>query len=178
MSSQDDHHNRYVLTKTTEDFLFATFYAASIGASVVALVFLLIDAVKGEPFFTPSLLGSVMFAGAEASLETPVRLDMVAYYSIVHMTGFGLIGAVLAFLVHEVELHSKHPGQFYLVFFLICEGAFLIVSRLFMPGVNEVLGFFRIFLANLFAAAAMAIFFYQSHHENAWQQFKKAANLS
>ena len=43
MAAEEDpmpeHHNEYILTKTTEDFLYDTFYSASIGASVVALFF-------------------------------------------------------------------------------------------------------------------------------------------
>lgn len=166
------------LSRTTEDFLYDSFYSASIGASAVALFFLAIDSIQGQPFFTPSLLGAVMFQGAEAASVSDVRLDMVAYYSAIHMLAFGLLGGLLAFLVHEVELHAKHPVQIFLLFFLVFEGGFLVASHLFMPGVNEVLGYFRIFLANLFAAGVMAAFLYQSHTDDAWQRFKHAANLS
>jgi len=166
------------LSRPTGDFLYDSFYSASIGAAVVALFFLVIDAVQGQPFFTPSLMGRVLFTGADASSVAGVRLDMVAYYSLVHMAAFGALGVLLAFLVHQVELHSKNPAQFFVLFFLIFEGAFLVASRLLLPGVNEVLGHFRIFLANLCAAGAMAVFLYQSHNEDAWQRFKHAAHLS
>jgi hypothetical protein len=166
------------LSRNTQDFLYDSFYSASIGASVVALFFLLIDAVQGQPFFTPSLMGAVMFRGADAANVNAVQLDMVAYYSVVHMAAFAAIGLALAFLVREVRLHAKHPAQFFVLFFLVFEAAFLVVSRLLLPGVNEALGHFRIFLANLCAAGAMAVFLYQAHTEDAWQRFKHAANLS
>lgn len=166
------------LSRTTQDFLYDSFYSAAIGASVVALFFLVIDAVQGRPFFTPSLMGTVMFTGAPADTVSAVRLDMVAWFSLVHMAAFGMLGALLAFLVHEVELHAKNPAQFFVLFLLVFEGAFLVVSHLLLPGVNAVLGHFRIFLANLCAVGAMAVFLYQAHNENAWQRFKHAANLS
>jgi len=170
--------SRSTLSRTTEDFLYDSFYSASIGASVVALFFLFIDAFEGQPFFTPSLLGAVMFTGADAAAVSEVRLDLVAYYSMVHMAAFGALGMLLAFLVHEVELHAKNPAQFFLLFFLVFEAAFLVASRLLLPGVNELLGHFRIFLANLCAVGAMGVFLYQAHNENAWQRFKHAAHLS
>ena len=166
------------LSRTTGDFLYDSFYSASIGASVVALFFLFIDAFQGQPFFTPSLMGLVMFTGADAATVSEVRLDMVAYYSMVHMVAFGALGMLLAFLVHEVEIHAKNPAQLFLLFFLVFEAAFLVASRLLLPGVNELLGHFRIFLANLCAAGAMAVFLYQAHTDNAWQRFKHAAHLS
>jgi hypothetical protein len=167
------------LSRTTEDFLYDSFYSAAIGASVVALFFLFIDAFQGQPFFTPSLLGAVMFSGVDAAAAaSEVRLDMVAYYSMIHMAAFGALGMVLAFLVHEVELHAKNPAQFFLLFFLVFEAAFLVASRLLLPGVNELLGHFRMFMANLCAVGAMAVFLYQAHNENAWQRFKHAAHLS
>lgn len=170
--------NPTTLSRNTEDFLYDSFYSASIGASVVALFFLVIDAAQGRPFFTPSLMGAVMFRGADAASVNAVQLDMVAYYSMVHMAAFAGIGLVLAFLVREVRLHAKHPAQFFVLFFLIFEGAFLVTSRLLLPGVNEALGHFRIFLANLCAAGAMGVFLYQAHTDDAWQRFKHAANLS
>lgn len=165
------------LSRSTEDFLYDSFYSASIGAAVVALFFLTIDALQGRPFFTPSLMGLVMFTGADAASVSAVRLDMVAWYSLVHVAAFAVLGVLLALLVRQVQLHARNPAQLFLLFFLVFEGVFVVASHLLLPGVGDVLGHFRIFLANLCAAGAMAVFLYQAHTEDAWQRFKHAAHL-
>ena len=152
---------------TAVDMLYDAVHAGAIGGSVVALFFLLVDAITHEPFFTPSLMGSVLFEGADAASVTGVRLDMVAYYTVVHFATFAVLGALISFLVHEVELHSRHPGELLLLGLVIFEGGFFIAARLFMPGVTSVVGPFRLFVANLLALAAMGLFFTWSHRPEA-----------
>jgi len=86
------------------------FGAGSIGGSIVALFFLAIDSVQGRPFFTPSLMGTVLFTSGSAQAVTDVRMDMVAYYTLVHFAVFGILGGAVAVLLRQVELHSKHPA--------------------------------------------------------------------
>lgn len=170
--------NQATLSRATEDFLYDAFYSAAIGASVVALYFLLVDSLQGRPFFTPALMGAVIFEGVDPANFTNVRLGLVAKFSMVHMAAFGAIGLALAFLVREVCLHAKRPAQCFVLFFLVFEGSFVVASTLLMPGVNQVLGPFRIFLANLFAAGSMAGFLYAAHHENAYRRLAHAVRPS
>ena len=51
--------------RTRADLAYESLYCAAIGGSVIALFFLVIDAVNGQPLFTPSLLGGVLFGGAD-----------------------------------------------------------------------------------------------------------------
>lgn len=160
------------LSRTTEDFLYDSFFGGAIGGSVVALFFLVVDLVGGRPLFTPSMLGSVIFAGAAPEAVTEVRLDMVAYFTLVHFAAFGVLGMGFAFLYHEVELRSRHPIEVLLLLLLIFEGASLGVALVLMPGVTEQLGAFRVFLANLLAAVAMGIFLLASHDPEAWRRLR------
>ena len=160
---------------TAVDMFYDAVHSGAIGGSVVALFFLVVDAITHEPFFTPSLMGSVLFEGADAASVTGVRLDMVAYYTVIHFATFAVLGAVISFLVHEVELHSRHPGELLLLGFLIFEGGFFIAARLFMPGVATVVGPFRLFVANLLAVAAMALFFAWSHRPDALHRIRQRA---
>jgi len=151
------------LSRTTEDFLYDAFYGGALGGSVIALFFLVVDLVEGRPLYTPSLLGSVIFAGAAPSSVTEVRLDMVAYFTLIHLLVFGVLGMLFAFLFHEVELRARRPIEVLLLFFLIFEGASLIAALVLAPGVTQQLGAFRVFLANLLAAAAMGAFLLVTH---------------
>ncbi len=145
------------------DLLFDSFYAGGIGGSVVGIFFLLVDLLDGQPFFTPSLMGSVLFLGIAAEDVAGVHLDAVAYYTIVHMVGFMGLGAAITWLVHEVELHSRHPAVVLLVLFAILEAGFLVVASLVLPGVIARVGIVPVGVANVLAAGTIALFFVWSH---------------
>ncbi len=159
------------------DFLYDAFYAGGIGGSAVALFFLAADVLDGQSLFTPSLMGSVLFLGVAAEDVTKVHLGAVAYFSIVHFAACAVVGTLVTWLVHEVELHSRHPVAVLIVLFAIIEVVFLLVASLTMPGVIARLGIVRVGIANLLAAGSMSFFFVLSHRDDAWQKIKYAVHL-
>jgi hypothetical protein len=161
--------------KTQTEFLLESLYAGVLGGSVVALFFMIADLADGQPFFTPSLIGSVLLQGASAAEVSTVHFDAVVYFSIIHIVAFTLLGGALSFLVHEIELHSRHPLVVFVVLFAVIEAAFLVVAPLAMPGVIARLGMARILSANLLAAGTMALFFLLSHRAGAWTKVKHTA---
>jgi len=163
---------------TGADLLFDSFYSGAIGGSAVALFFLVADFASGQPFFTPSLMGSVLFLGVPANAVGDVRLAAVAYYSIAHMFSFALVGTGTSWLVQQVELHSEHPFVSLLVLFAIIEVGFFAAASVVLPGVVAELGVLRVGAANLLAAASMAVFFVLSHREGAWERLKQVAHLA
>jgi hypothetical protein len=160
------------------DLAYDSFYSGALGGSAVALFFLAADVIDGQPLFTPSLIGSVVFFGAAAEDVVKVDLGAVAYLSAAHMIGFVMIGAATSWLVHEIELHSRHPIVVLFVVFSILEVSFFVLCPLVLPGVIDELGILRIGGANLFAALTMAVFFMLSHREDAWRDFKHAIHLT
>ncbi len=160
------------------DFLFDSFYSGAIGGAAVALFFLVTDSLDGEPLFTPSLMGSVLFMDIAAEDVVKASLDAVAYFSIVHFGGCAVVGTLATWLVHEVELHSRHPVVVLIVLFAILEVVFLLVASLAMPGVIERLGILRVGAANLLAAGSMSFFFVISHRDKAWEKIKQTAHLA
>jgi hypothetical protein len=163
---------------TWADFVYEAFYCGAIGGSIVALFFLLLDAIRGEPFFTPSLIGQVLFEGVTAHEVVDLRLDMVAYYSAVHFATFGMLGGAVALAVREVELHSRNPVGILLGLFVFVEWAFFVATWVFLPGVMDVLGPFRVAFANLLAASGIVLFLTAQHRPEAWQSFKGAIGRS
>ena len=77
---------------TPGDYFLEAVYAGIFGGSAVAIFFLLVDILNGQPLFTPSLLGSVLVLGADATDVAAVRLDAVFYFSIIHVTAFTALG--------------------------------------------------------------------------------------
>ena len=157
-------------TGTSADIIYDAFYSGGIGGSIVALFFLAVDLVQGQALFTPSLMGSVLFEGAAAGEVVGVSLAAVAYYTLLHFIVFGVLGFVVAFLVHEVELHAKHPVLVLLAAFVLFEVAFFVAAAILMPGVVARVGTGSIALANLLAAGGMTIFLLREHRPDVWEK--------
>ena len=148
------------------DFLYDAFYGGAIGGSAVALVSVVIDAVRFEPLFTPSLLGSVLFLGADPETVTEVNLEMVALYTLVHLFVFGALGLLMSGLVQRLHELALHPVVVSVTVFVILHGAFVATDAVLMEGVVEVLGFWWIALVNSTAGIAMGLFLLNAHRES------------
>lgn len=159
------------ISHTKADILYDGIHCGALGGVVVALFFFVIDAIGGEGFFTPSLMGAVLFEGATASEWSGARLDLVAKYSVVHFGVFGALGMAVSFFVHEVELHMRNPAEVFGLAFVAFEVLFFMAAFVLMPGVIGVLGAGRLFVVNLLAAGAMGLFMLGSHHPGAWRRW-------
>jgi hypothetical protein len=159
------------------DVVFDAFYSGAIGGSAVAIFFLLVDLARAEPLFTPSLMGSVLFGGADAESVTGVHLDAVALYTGVHFVCFGVLGALASIVVHEVELHAKHPAILLGVLFVLFESSFALFAAAVMPGVMTRIGIVYVAAANLLAAVGMGIFFMLTHQPAVWQRIKQSVRV-
>ncbi|MDJ0850569.1 MAG: hypothetical protein QNK04_19525 [Myxococcota bacterium] len=164
------------VSKTRADLIYESFYSGAVGGSVVALFFLVIDALQGEPLFTPSLMGMVLFSGESAESVVGVHLDMVAWYSLVHFAIFGLLGTGMTLLVHAVGTHFRHPLLVLLLAFGVFEAAFVLVSAVALPGVMGRLGALPIAAANLLAAGAMGTYLLHEHRPGLFARPRHAAH--
>ena len=129
--------------------------AGLLGAAVVALWFLAIDTIQGEPLRTPTLLGR----GLLKILAGP---HPVLVYTLVHGAAFVLFGLVAAALVAGAE---RAPAFLFAVVILFTAfevfffGAVVIGAKWIL---DELAGW-TIFVGNLLATAAMLGYFFKSH---------------
>lgn len=149
------------------DFLYDAFYGGAIGGSAVALVSLVIDAVRFEPLFTPSLLGSVLFLGVDAGEVSRVRLDMVAGFTAIHLMVFGALGMVISALVQRLHELAFHPVVVSVIILVLLQGGFMLADAVLLGGVVAVIGFWWIALVNLAAGVSMGLFLLNEHREAA-----------
>ena len=137
------------------DLLYEAVVAGGAGGTVIWLVFLLVDSVTGRALYTPTLLGSTLFLGADPSTVTSVNLGAVAVYTVAHFFVFFLLGFVGALLVRTMEATQARPMWVTLVLFGLLEAAFLLSTRALTPELAETLRYPRLAITNLFAAATM-----------------------
>lgn len=138
------------------------FFCGVLGALVVALWYFLLDSLAGRPFFTPSLLGTLLFERGVPLSEVRVEPAIVAWYSAVHAITFLVLGMVSAWLAAQF---SKFPavGIAILFLFVMFWTVFFVLAIAMGKSVLGTLGLWTVAVANLLAAAAMAAFLWWKH---------------
>jgi len=145
------------------DIAFETFYGGAIGGSVIALFFLVVDSMAGQPLLTPSVLGSALFLGESAATANTVRLDAVAYATIVHFVTFGVFGLVATKIVRAVEARGGSFLMVATILFVLTEAGFVAAADVLVPGLVARLGQGTVLTANVLTALAMTWFLRSAH---------------
>jgi hypothetical protein len=125
------------------------------GAVIVALWFLAIDTIQGEPLRTPALLGTAFLRQSDVTAA-------VLSYTLLHGVAFLGFGIVASFLIAAAERQPVFLF-FLIILFTAFEvasfGAIIIVANWIL---NELAGW-TIFVGNLLAALAMLAYFFRRH---------------
>ena len=133
-----------------------------IGAGGVAVWFLVIDAISGRPFFTPSVLGSAMFFGLRDPAVVTIELPAVAAYTLVHLVAFLAVGVVVAAMLAELR---KTPHVLWLLaeFFIVFEFGFHGVIAVAFAPVAGLLAWTNVAIGNLIAAGGMGYYLWRTN---------------
>jgi len=138
------------------------FFTGVIGAGIVALWYLVLDLLGGRPFYTPSLLGSVLFKGVTDLSTVQVEPQLVAWYTAVHFLAFLAFGLVASWLATQFD---RFPSVWVAILFLFVtfESAFFIAAFAVGRNLLGTLGLWTVAVANLLAAAGMALYLLRRH---------------
>lgn len=139
--------------------------AGLVGAATIAAWFLILDAIKGRPFYTPTVLGTALFRGGAglATPETlPVDFEMVLSFTWVHVLAFLLIGVAASRLLGVAERNPSF-GFGIILLFVFFEFGFLLACMVFADSVLRALTWAEVLVGNLLAAAAMTAMFWRRH---------------
>lgn len=134
-----------------------------LGAVVVAVWFLVIDVVSGQPFRTPAALGSLLlFGGANPADTFDVTFGVVAAYTVVHVLAFVLAGTMFVAIAEQIE---RTPSMLLLAGMtaIVLEGVVVAVLALGAEWVLGALGVWTILVANVLAVAAMGGYVWNTH---------------
>ena len=138
------------------------FIAGLIGAGGVALWFLIVDTIHGQPFFTPAMLGSAVFWGVSDPATVQVAFPTVIGYTMIHVLAFWAVGTIAAMLAALVD---RVPSTLFLivVFFAVFEVGFYILVALAAQPLLGALAWTNVAIGNLLAAAGMGYYLLRVH---------------
>jgi hypothetical protein len=141
---------------------------STIGGASLGLFFFVLDAIEGHAFFTPMLLGSVLFEGIPATEAAQLSVPIIAGYTLVHFRVFAVIGLAASILAHVAD-YATDPKPLIATGVLAIEIASFGVAGIGFPGVIETLGVARIAMANLVAAAGIGIYLFHYRRRFEWK---------
>jgi hypothetical protein len=137
--------------------------AGMIGAATVAVWFLVLDLLtRGMPFFTPSLLGSILFAHAAPEDVTGLSGAAIFAYTGLHGILFLCAGTMLAWMFVQFE-RNPQVGLVLLLLFATFEAILWGVGVSMIPALAGVVGAWAILVANVASAVAMFVFLLGRH---------------
>jgi hypothetical protein len=148
--------------------------AGIIGASSVALWFLMVDSIAGRPFFTPAILGASLFDLLGGGFGGRGLATHVAAYTVVHFAAFILIGIAAAMVMNALDRKPSLLIGFvalFLVFELCVIGAVALLSRSPLFGT---IAWYQLGAANLLAAYFMGRYLWRAHHPAVEERWVRA----
>ncbi len=145
-----------VLTEATD--------AGFIGASTVAIWFLIRDLLAGHPLRTPSVLGQLFLLGEPHPDVQGLVFGAIVLYTGVHFIVFVLFAFLVALLV---RLCVDQPAIRFalLVLFVAFEFFFYVIVNAVSEEVGALFPMWTVVAANLLAAGAMAVYFWRRYPE-------------
>ncbi|MGH7546229.1 MAG: hypothetical protein ACREKI_08620 [Gemmatimonadota bacterium] len=156
--------------------------AGALGAVAVAAWFLIVDAWRGQVFFTPGALGSALFLGASDLASVQVSWATVAGYTVAHVAAFVAVGIVAAAIcVQCEETPSVLLGA--LLLFVSFEAFFLGALAVLAEWLLGAVAWWAIAGGNLIATMAMALYLWKAHpklqaalRDESWMEEKPEAS--
>lgn len=136
--------------------------AGLLGAASVAIWFLAVDIMSGQPLYTPSMLGGAMWSlfgprGSEGVMA------LVISYTIFHGVAFIVFGIVLTYFVHRAENDPEVIAAI-IVLFIIFELGFTGFTALLAESpIFGRLAWYQVAIGNAVASLVMGFFLWRRH---------------
>ena len=143
--------------------------AGVLGATVVALWFLVVDVIAGHPLHTPEVLGRGLlgiFGRARSGIVDSggdSALAVVSIYTLFHYLAFIVVGIIAAAIVRAGEREPSLLAGALILFVAIEIGFYGLTALLAQTHVLGSLAWYQIGIANLLAAAAMGVYLWRKH---------------
>jgi hypothetical protein len=136
--------------------------AGMLGALGVAVWFLVVDLIAGQPLYTPAMLGQALLSVLGHGIGHGALFNAAAY-SCLHFAVFAIAGIAVSALVDATQ-RAPATAVGLLLFFVVFETGFYGVAAMLRQ--SEVIGrlaWYQIGAANLVASALMGWYLWQRH---------------
>ena len=139
--------------------------AGLIGAAAIAVWFLIIDTIAGQPFRTPVALGNGLLDVFGPADATDSKLTFVLVYTIFHFGAFMFVGLLASLIVHLAKREPSILLGFVVLFVATEIGFYGFTGLLHEASSLKSLVWYQVMLGNLIAASAMGYYFWRTHRE-------------
>ncbi len=137
-----------------------------VGAFALAVWFLIVDFMAGQPLHTPAALGAGLFRGAravEAAGMPEGSASLILGYTIFHGAVFIIAGLLLS---HITAMLEQEPAIFLVAFFALfvfAEFSYFVYAIAFVQRVIDSISVPALLVGNLVAGLSMGGFLYWRH---------------
>jgi hypothetical protein len=136
--------------------------AGALGATIVAVWFLISDLIAREMFYTPAALWSAFAHGARDAADVQINTFTVGVYTMIHFAAFIVVGLIAAALVHQAE--RQPPFLLGLALLLVTfQVHFIGLLAIVANWLLESLAWWNVLIGNLLAAGAMGVYLWRQH---------------
>src|ERR1700704_591027 len=138
---------RTPMAERPHNFLREGMITGFIGATAIAIWFLIVDTVAGHSFYTPIFLGKGVVSILGKNMMGDTALTQVVGYTIFHYLAFFIVGILLTVIVHQAE---RTPGILagLLVAFVMMTLGFYMIAAVFTQSALGGMSWAQIFIAN------------------------------
>ena len=136
--------------------------AGVLGATAVAVWFLILDTVAGRPFATPAMLGSSVATLFGAPGTGPAAVHVFGY-TVFHYAVFIIIGMIVAAVINNAENEPSLLIGFLILFIAFEIGWYGWTALLARPESFGELAWYQVLVANFIAAGTMGVYMYRRH---------------
>jgi hypothetical protein len=135
--------------------------AGILGATAVAVWFLVVDMIAGHPLYTPTLLGTALFSIVGGTAHESTLTYLVAY-TIFHYAAFVGSGLAVSYVVHKAETEPSVLMIFVLLFIIFELGFYGLILMLAETTLRS-LAWYQIAAGNVLAALVMGTYMWRTH---------------
>ncbi len=133
-----------------------------IGATAIAVWFLIVDTIAGQPFATPIFLGKGVVSVLGKNMMGDTAFTQVFGYTIFHYGAFFIVGIVLTVIVHQAERTPAILAGLLVAFVMTTLGFYMIAAAFAQSALGQI-AWAQIFVANLLAAGFMGFYLWRRH---------------
>lgn len=140
------------------------FLAGLIGASTIAVWFLLVDAFAHRPLFTPTVLGAALFDLVGGAFGGRDRVTNIVMYTVVHYALFVIVGITASYATNVLERKPSKLTGLIVLFTGLELGVLGLTAVLVRSPLFGTIAWWQFGIANLIAAWSMGMYIWRTHH--------------